>query len=114
MRALPSPSSRDTILTRALFSLDSANNIPNTYSAALLMQTLGRPFAKVPCFVWTILALVIYTVAGVAGREHFSEILSNFLSILSYWTAFFIVNVPICCVRRMCSIVLANPCAAFA
>ena len=57
------------------------------------MQSVGRPFAMVPRFVWTFLASVIYTVAGVAGREHFSEILSNFLSILSYWTAFFIVIV---------------------
>ncbi|RPD65014.1 cytosine-purine permease [Lentinus tigrinus ALCF2SS1-6] len=70
-----------------------ANNIPNTYSAGLAMQSLGRPFAMVPRFLWTFLAFVIYTVAGVAGREHFSEILSNFLSILSYWTAFFIVVV---------------------
>ena len=93
MRVLPSTSSRDTILTRALFSLDSANNIPNTYSAALSMQALGRPFALVPRFVWTMLAFVAYTVAGVAGREHFSDILSNFLSILSYWTAFFAVVV---------------------
>lgn len=57
------------------------------------MQALGRPFALIPRFFWTFLAFVIYTVAGVAGREHFSEILSNFLSILSYWTAFFIVIV---------------------
>ena len=76
------------------------------------MQALGRPFAMVPRFLWTVLAFVIYTIAGVAGREHFSEILyvisssyefvnrlelflarSNFLSILSYWTAFFIVIV---------------------
>ncbi|EKM58082.1 uncharacterized protein PHACADRAFT_252082 [Phanerochaete carnosa HHB-10118-sp] len=70
-----------------------ANNIPNTYSAGLSMQALGRPFAIVPRFFWVFLAFVIYTVAGVAGREHFSEILSNFLSILSYWTAFFIVIV---------------------
>jgi len=70
-----------------------ANNIPNTYSAGLSMQALGRPFAMIPRFFWTFLAFVIYTVAGVAGREHFSTILSNFLSILSYWTAFFIVIV---------------------
>jgi len=70
-----------------------ANNIPNTYSAGLSMQALGRPFARVPRFIWTVLAFVIYTVAGVAGREHFAVILSNFLSILSYWTAFFIVIV---------------------
>jgi purine-cytosine permease-like protein len=40
--------------------------------------------------VWTVLVFVIYTVAGVAGREHFSEILSNFLAILGYWIAFFV------------------------
>ncbi|EPQ50102.1 purine-cytosine permease [Gloeophyllum trabeum ATCC 11539] len=70
-----------------------ANNIPNTYSTALSIQALARPFALIPRFVWTLLAFAIYTIAGVAGREHFSEILSNFLSILSYWTAFFIVIV---------------------
>lgn len=86
------------VSTRALLSLrlltsSSANNIPNTYSAGLSIQALGRPFALVPRFFWTFLAFVVYTVAGVAGREHFSAILSNFLSILSYWTAFFIVIV---------------------
>ncbi|KAJ7643966.1 purine-cytosine permease [Roridomyces roridus] len=70
-----------------------ANNVPNTYSAALSIQSLGRPFAKIPRFFWTIVIFVAYTVAGVAGREHFAEILSNFLAILSYWTAFFIVIV---------------------
>ncbi|KAG1725083.1 uncharacterized protein EDB91DRAFT_1350880 [Suillus paluster] len=68
-----------------------ANNIPNTYSTGLSIQALGRPFTIIPRFFWGFLAFVIYTVAGVAGREHFSAILFNFLSILSYWTAFFIV-----------------------
>ncbi|KAG1899858.1 permease for cytosine/purines, uracil, thiamine, allantoin-domain-containing protein [Suillus fuscotomentosus] len=70
-----------------------ANNIPNTYSAGLSMQALGRPFAIIPRFFWVLLAFMAYTVAGVAGREHFSTILSNFLRILSDWTAFFIVIV---------------------
>jgi hypothetical protein len=74
-------------------SFPSANNIPNTYSAGLSIQALGRPFAMIPRFFWTFFAFVVYTIAGVAGREHFSVILSNFLSILSYWTAFFIVIV---------------------
>ncbi|KDR83261.1 hypothetical protein GALMADRAFT_89116 [Galerina marginata CBS 339.88] len=69
------------------------NNIVNTYSAGLSIQALGRPFAKVPRFFWTFIGFVVYTVAGVAGREHFSAILSNFLSILGYWTAWFIVIV---------------------
>ncbi|KAJ7241711.1 cytosine-purine permease [Mycena haematopus] len=70
-----------------------ANNVPNTYSAALSIQALGRPFAKIPRFFWTLVIFVAYTIAGVAGREHFAAILSNFLAILSYWTAFFIVIV---------------------
>lgn len=73
--------------------LDSANNIPNTYSAGLSIQALGRPFAVIPRFCWVFVAFVAYTVAGVVGREHFSIILSNFLSILGDWTAFFIVIV---------------------
>ncbi|KAJ7816968.1 cytosine-purine permease [Mycena olivaceomarginata] len=70
-----------------------ASNVPNTYSAALSIQALGRPFAKIPRFFWTLVIFIAYTVAGVAGREHFAEILFNFLAILSYWTAFFIVIV---------------------
>jgi purine-cytosine permease-like protein len=57
---------------------------------------------------WTLVGFAAYTVAGVSssfthpssvlifqeklvGREHFADILSNFLSILSYWTAFFVL-----------------------
>lgn len=61
----------------SLFTISSsAINIPNMYSCALSIQALGRPFARVPRFFWTLLIFVIVTVAGVAGREHFSEILS--------------------------------------
>jgi purine-cytosine permease-like protein len=63
---------------------------PNTYSAALSIQALHTSFARVPRAVWTFVVFVIYVIAGVAGREHFSEILSNFLSILGYWIAFFV------------------------
>lgn len=70
-----------------------ANNIPNTYSAGLSMQTLIPPFRRVPRAFFTILAFIIYTVAGVAGRQHFSTILNNFLAILGYWVAFWVVIV---------------------
>ena len=70
-----------------------SDNILNTYSTALSIQALGRPFAMVPRFLWVFIVFVIYTVAGVAGREHLSTLLTNFLSILSYWLAFFIVIV---------------------
>ena len=57
------------------------------------MQALGRPLAVIPRFFWTFLVFVIYTIVGVTGREHFFDILSNFLSILGYWTAYFVVIV---------------------
>nr|XP_031864356.1 uncharacterized protein CI109_000269 [Kwoniella shandongensis]KAA5531428.1 hypothetical protein CI109_000269 [Kwoniella shandongensis] len=69
------------------------NCTPNTYSCALSIQALFPPFQKVPRALWAVLSFVIYTVAAVAGREHFSEVLSNFLAILGYWIAFFIVVV---------------------
>ncbi|KAE9390865.1 hypothetical protein BT96DRAFT_1024350 [Gymnopus androsaceus JB14] len=68
-----------------------ANNMVNTYSTGISIQALGRPFAMVPRMFWTLVGFAAYTVAGIVGREHFSEILSNFLAILSYWTAFFMV-----------------------
>jgi len=70
-----------------------SNCVPNTYSAALSAQALFPIFEKIPRAFWTILMFVIYTAASIGGREHFSTILSNFLSILSYWIAFFFVVV---------------------
>ncbi|GFZ52283.1 hypothetical protein JCM24511_10056 [Saitozyma sp. JCM 24511] len=80
------------ILVIMAFSI-ICNCTPNTYSCALSIQALFKPFEKVPRAIWAVVSFVIYTVAAVAGREHFSEILSNFLAILGYWVAFFIVVV---------------------
>lgn len=54
---------------------------------------LSGPLAKLPRFFWTLVACGIYTAAGIAGRAHFASFLTNFLSILGYWTALFIVIV---------------------
>lgn len=70
-----------------------ANNVPNTYSAALSFQALAKPAQYIPRAVWTLVVVVGYTIAGVVGREHFSDVLSNLLAILSYWVAFFVVIV---------------------
>ncbi|ORX37540.1 cytosine-purine permease [Kockovaella imperatae] len=80
------------ILVILAFSI-ICNCTPNTYSAALSAQTLFPWFEKIPRALWCVVMFVIYTVAAVAGREHFSTLLSNFLSILGYWIAFFIVVV---------------------
>ncbi|WVR03012.1 hypothetical protein IAU60_000001 [Kwoniella sp. DSM 27419] len=67
-------------------------------------KTLLPVFQKVPRALWTVLVFLIYSecgqttpltpaIAAIAGREHFSAILSNFLAILGYWIAFFVVVV---------------------
>ncbi|KAF8546182.1 hypothetical protein OG21DRAFT_1211132 [Imleria badia] len=56
---------------------ESFNNVLNTYSAALSIQVLGRPFAMVPRFLWVSVVFIAYTVADVAGREHFRAILHH-------------------------------------
>jgi hypothetical protein len=74
------------------------------------MQTLIPAFRGIPRTIFIVLVFAVYTVAGVAGREHFSAILSNFLAVvrvrcssscslllicglckLGYWLAFWVV-----------------------
>jgi purine-cytosine permease-like protein len=62
-----------------------AVTIPNLYSMGLSMQNVGMWAVKVPRFVWTTIGFVIFTVAAIAGREHFASILENFLNCLAYW-----------------------------
>jgi len=78
------------ILVLMMLSTVSAN-CPNTYSGSLSIQTLHPIFMKVPRIIWVLLFTAIYLAAAIAGRAHFSSILSNVASILSYWTAFFTV-----------------------
>ena len=47
------------------------------------MQTLLPQFRHIPRVIFTALAFIISTVAGVAGRSHFSAILNNFLAVVS-------------------------------
>ena len=68
-----------------------SNNIPGTYSSALSAQLLGRPFRKIPRAVWSIISVVIYTICACVGRDHLSEIFSNFLALMGYWVIMFVV-----------------------
>ena len=62
-----------------------ALTIPCLYSAALSMQNCGMWAVKVPRFVWSTIGFVVFTVAAIAGREHFATVLANFLYCLTYW-----------------------------
>ncbi|GAA5991900.1 hypothetical protein JCM10908_002262 [Rhodotorula pacifica] len=68
------------------FSTVSAN-VPNTYSGALCLQTLHPWLMKIPRVFFVLVFAIIYLVVAIVGREHFSEILSNFSAILAYYTA---------------------------
>jgi len=61
--------------------------IPSTYSAALSMQNVGMWAVKVPRFIWATIAFIVFTVAAIAGRQHFATVLSNFLNCLAYWVS---------------------------
>jgi len=62
-----------------------ALTIPSLYSAALSMQNVGMWAVKVPRFIWVTLGAIVFTVAAIAGREHFATVLENFLNCLAYW-----------------------------
>ncbi|KAF2716546.1 purine-cytosine permease FCY21 [Polychaeton citri CBS 116435] len=67
-------------------------NILNTYSAAISLQQLARPFARIPRFLWTILCFAITLLLAIIGRNHLNEYLQNFLALLGYWcTSYFVI-----------------------
>lgn len=60
--------------------------IPNNYSIGLSAQVLGGCAVKIPRFLWTLVGVLVYVIAAVAGREHFSAILDSFLNCMGYWS----------------------------
>lgn len=67
-----------------------ANIVAPTYSCGIDFQILGRWPALVPRFIWNSFGAVIYTVCALAGRNHLSEIFTNFLALMGYWVAIWI------------------------
>ena len=65
------------------------NNIAIFYSAGLSIQLLGHWFHAVPRFIWSLLVAVVIGVLSVAGKDHLSKIVTNFVSLLGYWTISF-------------------------
>lgn len=67
------------------------NNVAVNYSSGLSLQLLGHYFHAVPRFVWSFLNALVIAVLAIAGREHLSTIVSNFVSLLGYWTVSFTI-----------------------
>lgn len=67
-----------------------ANSVAPTYVVGIDIQILGRGFARVPRVIWNTVGVIIYTVCALAGRDHLSEIFTNFLALMGYWVAIWI------------------------
>ncbi|KAL2037484.1 hypothetical protein N7G274_009765 [Stereocaulon virgatum] len=65
------------------------NNIAINYSAGLSLQLLGHWFHAVPRFVWSFLVALVVAILAIAGKDHLSTIVSNFVSLLGYWAISF-------------------------
>lgn len=65
------------------------NNIAINYSSGLSLQLLGHYFHAVPRFLWSFLFALVVAILAIAGQQHLSTIVSNFVSLLGYWTISF-------------------------
>ncbi len=75
-------------LVMLMFSV-LGNNIAINYSSGLSIQLLGHWFHAVPRFIWSFLVAFVIGVLAIAGKDHLSTIVSNFVSLLGYWTISF-------------------------
>ena len=77
-------------LVLLVFSV-TGNNVAVNYSSGLSMQLLGHYFHAVPRFIWSLVNAVVIAVLAIAGRQHLSTIVDNFVSLLGYWTISFTI-----------------------
>ena len=67
------------------------NNVAVNYSSGLSLQLLGHYFHAVPRFIWSFLNALVIAILAIAGRDQLSLIVSNFVSLLGYWTISFTI-----------------------
>jgi purine-cytosine permease-like protein len=67
------------------------NNVAINYSSGLSLQLLGHYFHAVPRLFWSLIFVIVVAVLAIAGQEHLSTIISNFVSLLGYWTVSFTI-----------------------
>jgi purine-cytosine permease-like protein len=67
-----------------------ANMVAPIYASGIDFQILGRYPALVPRFLWNVVAVIIFLICALAGRDHLSEIFTNFLALMGYWVVIWI------------------------
>ncbi|TDL19554.1 cytosine-purine permease [Rickenella mellea] len=73
----------------------TANIAPTMYSFGLSFQVFVPYCARVPRFVFSVLATVIIIPLSIIGAHRFYSTLTNFLGLISYWASCFIALVLI-------------------
>ena len=68
-----------------------SNMVPEIYSSGINFQILGRHPAIVPRFVWNFFGPFVVAACALAGRNNLSQIFMNFLALMGYWIAMWIV-----------------------
>ncbi|ORX39149.1 putative cytosine-purine permease [Kockovaella imperatae] len=72
-----------------------ANTAPTIYSCGLSGQVVIPWLVRIPRYFLAIVVSAIYLPIAIVGAHHFYTALSNFLSILAYWTAIYIPPVAL-------------------
>ncbi|KIW32428.1 uncharacterized protein PV07_03977 [Cladophialophora immunda] len=67
--------------------------VAGNYSAGLAAQLVGDHFHAIPRLIWSFLAMLAALILALAGHDSLSTILSNFCSLLGYWSVCFAVIV---------------------
>ncbi|KAL8854515.1 MAG: hypothetical protein Q9221_000786 [Calogaya cf. arnoldii] len=70
-----------------------SNVVPSLYAAALDFQVLGKVWKAIPRYFWVTVAAIIYLICAVAGRDQLFLIFQNFLALMGYWLAMFVMIV---------------------
>lgn len=65
------------------------SQIAINYSSGLSLQLLGHYFHAVPRFIWSLLFIIVVGALAIAGSQTLSTVVSNFVSLLGYWTVSF-------------------------
>jgi purine-cytosine permease-like protein len=70
-----------------------AGNVFNMYSISLSMQICGKYAARLPHFVYASIAVVVIALLAIIGKNSVNAILSNLVSVISYWTIIFFIMI---------------------
>ena len=79
----------------AIKQLPVANLTAIYYSSSLSIQLWGKHFMAVPRFVWNTLLASISLGLAWGGKDHLAALITDFLSLLGYWTICFGVSLAV-------------------